>query len=62
MPVIWGGRQEEYFPQWGWTDFWVICPPGGFVESVQEIRLCAQQSIVAPASEPGPIRRAVAFG
>jgi hypothetical protein len=31
MPVIWVGRQEEYFPQRGWTDFWVICPSGGRV-------------------------------
>src|ERR1700730_10835263 len=21
-------HQEEYFPQRGWTDFWVICPSG----------------------------------
>jgi hypothetical protein len=28
MPVIWVSQQEEYFPQRGWTDFWVICPSG----------------------------------
>jgi hypothetical protein len=30
-------RQEEYFPKGGWTDSWVICPPGHFVESAQRI-------------------------
>jgi hypothetical protein len=28
MPVIWVSRQEEYFPQKGWTDFWGESPVG----------------------------------
>ena len=33
--------KSEYFCDRGFTDFWVICPSGRFVESAQEIRLCA---------------------
>jgi hypothetical protein len=34
-------RQEEYFLRRGFTDFWVICPSGGFVELIQTNRVCA---------------------
>src|SRR6266403_956917 len=31
--------KSEYFYQRGFTDFWVICPTGRFVESLEEIAL-----------------------
>jgi hypothetical protein len=51
-------EKQKYFCEWGWTDFWMICPSGGFIELAEEIFLCASnKTFVAPASEPGPIRR-----
>jgi hypothetical protein len=29
--------KSEYFCQRGFTDFWVICPSGGFVESIEQV-------------------------
>jgi len=48
--------KSEYFYQRGFTDFWVICPTGRFVESLEEIGVRKNSWPVIPGCaqrEPG---------